>query len=75
MSCRVLKRGMVNFVLNHLIEFSMKNKYEVIIGEYLQTSKNGLVKNHYSDLGFKKQDDHWVLLTKSHDKLNTYIKN
>ena len=75
MSCRVLKRGMENFVLNHLIDFSMKKKYEVIIGEYLQTSKNGLVKNHYSDLGFKKQDDYWVLFTKSHDKLNTYIKN
>ena len=54
MSCRVLKRGMENFTLNTLVDYACKNGFKKIIGEYLPTLKNGMVKEHYPNLGFTK---------------------
>jgi FkbH-like protein len=61
MSCRVLKRSMEHFVLNNIIELAQKNGYHYIIGEYLPTPKNDLVKNHYKDLGFIHENNKWKL--------------
>ncbi len=52
MSCRVLKRGMENFTLNTLVRYARANGYKKIIGEYLPTQKNGMVKEHFPNLGF-----------------------
>ena len=57
MSCRVLKRSMENFVLNTIVKFAMDNGFTQIIGEYIATSKNEMVKEHYSNLGFLELDD------------------
>jgi len=54
MSCRVLKRGMENFTLNTMMEYARVKGYDRIIGEYLPTLKNGMVKDHYERLGFTK---------------------
>ena len=51
---RVLKRGMENFTLNTIVDWAQRNGYKNIIGEYLPTLKNGMVANHYANLGFKK---------------------
>ena len=53
MSCRVLKRGMENFTLNTMVEYAKAHGFERIIGEYIPTQKNGMVKEHYPNLGFK----------------------
>ena len=52
MSCRVLKRGMENFTLNIMVDAAKEKGYKRIIGEYLPTSKNKMVENHYAHLGF-----------------------
>lgn len=52
MSCRVLKRGMELFTLNQMVALACKHGYKRIVGEYLPTAKNGMVKNHYPSLGF-----------------------
>ena len=52
MSCRVLKRGMENFTLNTMIERARAAGYKKIVGEYLPTSKNKMVAEHYPQLGF-----------------------
>jgi len=57
MSCRVLKRGMENFTLNTMVESARAKGYERIVGEYLPTPKNGMVKEHYERLGFRKMED------------------
>lgn len=54
MSCRVLKRGMENFTLNMMVEVAKAKGYKKIIGEYLPTAKNGMVADHYTNLGFKR---------------------
>lgn len=54
MSCRVLKRGMENFTLNTIVSAAKNKGYKKIIGEYLPTPKNEMVKDHYANLGFTK---------------------
>lgn len=54
MSCRVLKRGMEHFTLNIIVDWAKRNGFKKMIGEYLPTPKNGMVANHYTNLGFKK---------------------
>ncbi|MGM9694873.1 MAG: HAD-IIIC family phosphatase [Alloprevotella sp.] len=52
MSCRVLKRGLENFVLNRMVCAARKRGYRRLVGEYIPTAKNALVSHHYEDLGF-----------------------
>ncbi|MEL6251117.1 MAG: HAD-IIIC family phosphatase [Bacteroidota bacterium] len=61
MSCRVLKRDVEKYVLNKVVEKAQELGKSKIIGEYLPTPKNALVKEHYKDLGFEAQSDRWVL--------------
>ena len=52
MSCRVLKRGMENFTLNTIVAWAKEHGFERIIGEFIPTLKNDMVKDLYSNLGF-----------------------
>jgi FkbH-like protein len=54
MSCRVLKRGVEQFVLNHLCSRASKCGLKVVRGEYIPTAKNALVRDHYAGLGFNQ---------------------
>lgn len=54
MSCRVLKRGMEEFIINQVIETARENGYRKVIGEYIKTPKNAMVKDIYAKLGFKE---------------------
>ena len=61
MSCRVLKRGMESFILNHLVAACREHGIAELAGEYLPTAKNELVRDHYRDLGFRQEGAVWVL--------------
>jgi FkbH-like protein len=61
MSCRVLKRGMESFVLNTLVEFAKESGYSYLVGEYIPTVKNEMVRDHYLNLGFRWADGRWNL--------------
>ena len=52
MSCRVLKRGVEAFLLNEIVSLATVEGFRFIEGEYLPTAKNGIVKDHYIQLGF-----------------------
>ncbi|WP_422080652.1 HAD-IIIC family phosphatase [Ulvibacterium sp.] len=73
MSCRVLKRGMEHFVLNTLAQYAREQGFDSLMGEYLPTPKNGIVKNHYSNLGFKDRDSHFLLDVKNYEPKKSYI--
>ena len=75
MSCRVLKRGMESFTLNVIIDIAKANHFEEVIGEYIPTKKNGIVKDHYKNLGFRLAGDKWVMDVASYEKRNTFITN
>lgn len=53
MSCRVLKRGMEEFIINKIIETAKENGFSKVIGEYLPTPKNAMVEKIYAKLGFQ----------------------
>lgn len=61
MSCRVLKRGVESLVLNAIVNVAKEEGLSTIVGEYLPTAKNGLVKDHYQNLGFKNTNGGWQL--------------
>jgi FkbH-like protein len=78
MSCRVLKRGMEHFVLNTIVKYAQKNGFKKIIGEYISTSKNKIVENHYQDLGFMPFADEkhlYFLNTETYNVKECYIKS
>lgn len=78
MSCRVLKRGMENFTLNTIVAWAKENGYKQIIGEYLPTPKNGMVAEHYPDLGFetieKSDTAQWLLNLEKYQNRVCYIE-
>jgi FkbH-like protein len=52
MSCRVLGRRVEQMVLRELLLHARERGVETLVGIYLPTAKNGLVKDHYEKLGF-----------------------
>jgi FkbH-like protein len=52
MSCRVLGRQVEPTTLNLIAEQAQRLGARRLIGEYLPTKKNGMVKDHYARLGF-----------------------
>jgi FkbH-like protein len=73
MSCRVLKRGMENFVLNTIVNFAKENGFTTIKGEYIPTPKNEMVKDHYPNLGFEIKDPYFSLETQNYLDKKNYI--
>ena len=73
MSCRVLKRGMEHFVLNIISNYAKENHFVFLIGEYLPTPKNDLVKYHYKNLGFKNTSKKWTLNLTTYQSKKSFI--
>lgn len=59
MSCRVLQRGVEQFVRNELVKLAAAHAYCRILGTYIPTPKNSMVKDLLLTLGFAAagQDD------------------
>ena len=74
MSCRVLERGMENFIINYLQEFCESQNIDFITAEYLESPKNSLVKNLYDKLGFEFVENKYYFVTNNLKRLNTKIK-
>ncbi len=73
MSCRVLKRGMENFVLNTISNFAEEKGYSYLKGEYIPTAKNEMVKDHYLNLGFEQDDTKWKLNVENYTNRKSFI--
>ena len=54
MSCRVLKRGMEEFIINKILGIAADQGFQRVIGEYLPTPKNAMVKDLYEAMGFDR---------------------
>ncbi len=73
MSCRVLKRGMENFTLNTLMEIAKEQGFKKLVGEYLPTAKNTMVKDHYEKLGFTESNGLWHLDVETYQTKKCFI--
>ena len=65
MSCRVLNRRVEKAVLMEIIKIAKKLNLDEIVGVYIETKKNSIVKDHYLNLGFindSHDENKWRLL-------------
>ncbi|MBF0361114.1 MAG: HAD-IIIC family phosphatase [Oligoflexia bacterium] len=58
MSCRVLKRGVEIALMKQVIDFCEGRGVSTIVGEYIPTEKNQMVKNLYEELMFSMFQPH-----------------
>ena len=54
MSCRVLGRGVESFAMNRVVDFARRHGYRAVVGHYLPTAKNAMVKDFYARFGYAK---------------------
>jgi len=74
MSCRVLNRTFEEFILNHIVKVAKDKGAREIIGEYIQTKKNSIVKDLYKNLGFLAKENIWILNIENYNMKKTFIK-
>lgn len=77
MSCRVLKRGMEQFVLNTIVDYARANGFVRIVGEYIPTAKNAQVADLYPGLGFvpvSGDERRYALDVAAYTPLKTHVK-
>ena len=58
MSCRVLMRQVEEEVLNEIVRLAAVNGCQTVLGTYLPTAKNAMVRELYPRMGFQLVDDH-----------------
>ena len=80
MSCRVLKRGMEQAMLDALVEQCQSRGIASILGTYIPTAKNSMVAGHFQTLGFQPAGDepdgttHWRFeVTPAYEQQNRHI--
>ena len=57
MSCRVLKRGMEQFIADSIVRAAKEAGVARVVGEYIPTPKNAMVKDLYASMGFRPLGD------------------
>ena len=78
MSCRVLKRGMEQMMLDALAERATVNGCKELIGYYYKTAKNKMVSDLYASFGFERiardgDDTVWRLSLAGYQKQGHFI--
>ncbi len=78
MSCRVLGRQVECAALDVMVEEARRLGAERLIGEFLPTARNGLVKDHYRNLGFAAgsgdaEASRWTFALRDHKPHETHI--
>ena len=79
MSCRVLGRGVERAIFNELLRGAHRLDLEELVGFYAPTKRNGLVKDHYLGLGFRRDGNHgewerWRLSVEDAKPFDTFIE-
>jgi FkbH-like protein len=79
MSCRVLARGVEQFMMNRVFEHAKRLRLTRVTGEFIPTAKNGLVKDFFSRFGFSllegnNASSHWSLPTEAYRPAEVFIR-
>jgi FkbH-like protein len=80
MSCRVLGRGLEEETLNLIVAEARRLGASKLIGEYRPSAKNGMVRDHYKQLGFDLSDERaevteWTLSLDAWEPRPTHIRS
>ena len=79
MSCRVLSRGVEQFLMNRVVAIALDQRLPGLTGEYLPTAKNSMVKEFFAQFGFQKIADQdgrteWHLDPAAYQPRTVYIR-
>lgn len=75
MSCRVLKRGMEEFIVNSIFSAARDQGFAAVAGEYLPTPKNKMVMDIYETMGFARTgENQYRLPVEEYVEKKTFIK-
>lgn len=81
MSCRVLRRNFEHAMMDTFIEVCRESGIREVVGHYYPTAKNGMVKELFAELGFKKISEtedgrtDWSVQISSYTNRNKVIKS
>lgn len=74
MSCRVLGRGVEQYLMNQIVSTAKQKQLARITGQYIPTSKNGMVKDFWAQFGFESADGrNWTLMTAQFQPKTSFI--
>ena len=79
MSCRVLQRGVEQLAMNRIFEFAGQGGFKEVVGHYIPTAKNGMVKAFYEQFGFRQTGmeadgtTHWRMATDEYRTRQVFI--
>lgn len=79
MSCRVLRRGVENLMMNAFAGKARREGFTSIEGRYYKTAKNGMVSGLYKQLGFELESQDgdntiWSISLNNYEPARTFIK-
>lgn len=75
MSCRVLRRGMEEFIADRIVELARQAGCKRVVGEYLPTAKNKMVSELYPQMGFAPMtENRWQAAVDTYVPHKTKIK-
>lgn len=75
MSCRVLKRGMEEYIVNCFMREAKARGFKRVYGEYIPTLKNTMVKDIYKTMGFEEiSENNYVMDVSKYEEKKIYIK-
>jgi FkbH-like protein len=79
MSCRVLARGVEQYLMNLVVEQACSLGVAQISGEYIPTAKNGMVSEFFAQFGFTRTSENnghtvWLLDVNSYQPVKTLIR-
>ena len=79
MSCRVLERGVEQYMMNEAFAIAREKGLARVTGTYVPTAKNGMVKDFYKRFGFalvaeENGTTRWSLDTESYRSSQIFIQ-
>jgi FkbH-like protein len=80
MSCRVLARGVEEYLMNSVVAEAARLNLEVVAGTYIPTAKNAMVRDFYAKFSFAKVGEtangttSWQLRVADYTYRKTYIE-
>jgi FkbH-like protein len=61
LSCRVISRTVEQSMMAYIVEYAKKNRFEMVRGEYLPTSKNKPCESLFSSMRFLKDNEGYFI--------------
>jgi FkbH-like protein len=80
MSCRVLARGVEEYLMNYVVQEAAHQELEFVLGTYIPTAKNAMVRDFFARFGFERVGDtpegrtYWRLRVAEYQPRKTYVQ-